>query len=277
MERDDAVRKVRSLLAMADHPGTSSEEAASARALAIKLRGKHGILDSDLIEHDEIGGLFEGMFDAFRWSGTVRDEVEKIWKQVDALVDRLMRDEKGKARAEAVNAVYGHLRRRLGDDTTDPGKTTLKYRRNEVLTDFYDAYLANKNKDDRRWRTKDLSPEDVAACIEYNKERSYEDVAWRIKTDGASLNKTQVAKIVAKIHNDRAYARRRAREKAAQEQPCRYCGVTGPIEREMQEPIKRRGTYHTITYKGKETTHAYWDDDTVFSAHPSCWREAHPK
>lgn len=272
---DEAMlKKVRGLLAVADDERCPEGERDNARTLAAKLQAKHGITEADLAEHEEPGGLFEGLFGGLRWGNTIRADVEAIWADVDALVERTLRDEKGRARAEAVNAIYGRLRTKLGDSTREPDDGTLKARRDEALTDYYLAFVASQRKSYADME-RDYDEEDRKASEQWRQEQAYEAVAWRVRADGASLNKNTVAKIVDRVKHSRVWKARHAREAEARKNPCTYCGVAEAIEVQQSYPDKLKGGgYRTISYLGKDHVNAYWDGDRVFPAHPSCYRDA---
>lgn len=280
-DKDGAIRKVRGLQTIADDERCAQGERDNARSLADRLKAKHGITDDDLVEHDGVGGLFDGMFSAFRWGRVVREETNRIWADVDALVDRMLRDEKGAARAEAVNAVFGAIRAKLGDTSTYLPPGTLKDRRDEALYDYFVALDASDRKDRSAWEDPEADP-DVARMYETMRlERLYDRVASRVKDSHASLNKLQVEKIVKRVRKERADAAKRAQRTADRErlagQPCVFCQSAEPVK----QPVHDRNTKgQSITYDMDQpvTVHYRGDDDTdPYPAHSRCLIEDRKK
>jgi hypothetical protein len=254
VSREDILKKIRNLQAVADDERCPEGERANARALATKLKTKHTLTDDDLVEYDEVGGLFEGIFDTFRWSPTVRAEVDRIWGQVEAFADRLSRDEKGAARAEAMNAFYGHLRAKLGEDTAEAQEGTLKGRRDEALYDYFMAYAANERKSyGKHWNEKLGDGEHVFGSEKWIMAKTCERVASKCSADGAKLNKIQVGKIVARVRGWRRSRADQAKRATFINQPCVYCGSAEPNEWHQR----------TGAWAG--------DDGQYIAAHPRCW------
>lgn len=274
------LKKVRGLLAVADDERSPEGERDNARALAAKLQAKHSITERDLAEHSEPGGLFDGIFAGMRWGNSVRSQVDTIWTQVDALVDQLLRDEKGLARAEAINCVYGLLRTKLGDATREPEVGTLKARRDEVLTDYYDAFLAQQR---RSYAAMDDDEEEDEESRqrwdEYHVKNAYEGVAWRVRETGANLNKTTVERIVTRVKSERASKARWAKVEADRGrldgQPCVYCGGAEPIKVPMNAK-STRGEWFTYEMDEEVSVHypQVMGEGEPVPAHSTCRRDA---
>lgn len=102
MERDDALRKVRSLQALAANKGATPEEADSAASMAKKLIDRFDIGIDEVLEENPAPGLFDGMFDSFyRSSGMSEAEIKKMKRDSSRRWDEFQRLKK-----EAVTAVY---------------------------------------------------------------------------------------------------------------------------------------------------------------------------
>lgn len=82
---DDAVAKVKKLLALADDERAPEGERSNARDAAIKLRLKHGISDADLEESEHEDMVIMGV-SIFRYSNVFQPKVKQIKAAVEHLV-----------------------------------------------------------------------------------------------------------------------------------------------------------------------------------------------
>lgn len=277
MADEAMLQRVRALQMVAADERSPDGERDNARSLATKLRAKHGITDDELIQHEDVGGLFDGLFGGLRWGNSVRADVDTIWTQVDALVDRLIRDEKGLARAEAVNAVYGRLRIKLGDSTREPDEGTLKWRRDEVLTDYFLAFLARERKLYAEFEDDDADEDEETKkhWREWRTEQAYEGVAWRVRETGATLNKTTVQKIVTRVKDRRERKARWEKQKADRArldgQPCVYCESAQPVKVPANAK-STRGEWFTYEMDQQVSVHytGQHGEGDAFPAHTSC-------
>lgn len=105
-----------------------------------------------------------------------------------------------------VNLVYGRIRAGLGDAVKDAASGTLRTRRDEALTDFYDASVAARYRHTARFRDayEDEDEDADAAWKRYCREHVFGTVAWQVTADGAPLNRASVERIVSRIRARRS-------------------------------------------------------------------------
>jgi hypothetical protein len=85
MTREEAVLKVRQLLALAEST-EYPDEAARAREHADRLKAAHDTTDDDLVEDDSLlGGLFDGMERSWAVRDEVAEHLEAICVELDAI------------------------------------------------------------------------------------------------------------------------------------------------------------------------------------------------
>ena len=144
MTRDDALRKVKSLYALAD--STSPHEAQTALQAAVRLRLRYGIGDDDLAEEEEDVILF-GM-PVFWYQ-------RKIGKRLDRIRADLMgafKDMEGhslRTRVESASRLYSDMKDVLDyDPISNPDKRGLKQRRDELVKEFYEQELSGYKKEE---------------------------------------------------------------------------------------------------------------------------------
>lgn len=102
MERDDAIRKVRSLQAVAANKGATADEAETAAAMAKKFIDRFDIEIDEILEEAPTPGLFDVNFDGLYTSmGMTATEIQEMKRDAARRWDEFQR-----IRKEAVAAIY---------------------------------------------------------------------------------------------------------------------------------------------------------------------------
>lgn len=135
MTRDDALRKVRSLLALAAR--TNEHEAEVANAAAVRLRLRHGIADDELVDENEEEVEILGM-KLFWYSRKIKPRVEAIRDEIQR-AKTAMSAESLRAQLEHTAKLYEDLRVVL--DYKSNQRQGLKQDRDDLVRAYYEEQL----------------------------------------------------------------------------------------------------------------------------------------
>lgn len=212
MDRDDAIRKVRGLQAIASDERASPNEAAAAAGVARKLVEKYGIVDADL-RPPEPEFEFFGM-KLFFFNEQIQPHLDRIKVEIDAALATADQFDL-QNRMDTYCRFYKDLRI-LVEGSTYMDK--LKQRRDAAVKDYYQAESEAYRQRRKAWR--DENPEDWEPI-----DQAYEDVtihehARDYTAIYSSLRKDSVERIVG-IHETKLYLR------AVQHHDCVLCGLDG--------------------------------------------------
>jgi hypothetical protein len=148
MERDDAIRKIRRLIAVADSPTAPGPERESARDMAAKMRERHGITDGDLADpDDELLASFFGER-LFYYHSTVMPRLASIQREI-ALVVADLNKAGPEQRAWMLTKFYRDLRGQL--EGVAYGVPGLRVERDRAIKAYYWAYIEREMTSDEEW------------------------------------------------------------------------------------------------------------------------------
>jgi Protein of unknown function (DUF2786) len=227
VERDDAIRKIRRLIAVADSPTAPDPERQSARDMAAKLRTKYGINDGDLTDADtdtdDGNDLFNALFGdrIFYYHEHVMPHLTAISREVLAAVAGIKKAGP-EQRARMMTKFYADLRNQL-DGRTYYGPPGVRAERDQAIKDYYWAYIDSQLAEDRHWAAEGGKKPFYSEGRDEPQLHIYAMGRLRRITD---MRTRELEKIVGRTENE-------LWEKQHRKHVCVACGLDGADGREM--------------------------------------------
>jgi hypothetical protein len=221
MERGDAVRKVQSLLALADHDKTHETEATTARALADKLKSRYKLSEEDIepVIQVDFSSTFAGFYGAEAdWQQEINVETKAILLSIETLVDKIDKQKQPQARAKGLGILYKELRERVEGSTQVASffGRAVKIHRDHALYHVYKVAKA-ESLERRRRQNKEYGWEHNE---EYEEERAEHDGMFAVEMAQYPSN----SKVAAAVVKRGGQAHRDAVERRVKEKGCVMCG-----------------------------------------------------